>query len=326
MTHDPPQGRQADSRSGDWCAEAEEAIDPVMREAIGWFTVLSDGQAHADAQAAARRWLAASPAHQAAYRDVEAMWTGTVRLSGEKRARDAARRMNRRRFGQLALLAAVGAGAGLTWMNFRAGRIATAPGEQRLVALEDGSRIQMSGATELSVKISAAARKIDLHRGEAYFTVARGRTPFTVTAAAGTVEALGTQFDIAITGERTQVLVMEHAVRVGYADRSVTLRQGEKLIYRDRDLGVPQDANPQIDLAWREGKLVFMARPLGEVLEVLNRWSAERLTLVDGSLAAHPVTLIINIADVADVLPRLQDALPIRTRHVPLFGTLIYRA
>src|SRR5690606_11633043 len=116
--------------------------------------------------------------------------------------------------------------------------------------------IRMSGGTALSVKFSSAQRDIILHSGEAYFSVARGNIPFSVYAASGRVTALGTKFNIALSGDQAEVLVTEHAVQVDYATQSQVLRAGEKLTYEQDEISVRQKADAQVELSWLEGRLV----------------------------------------------------------------------
>ncbi len=307
-----------------WSAEAEQALDPVLRRAIDWFTVLSDGQADAETIAAHRRWIAADPRQAEAYRKAEILWAGTAQMH-QMQKRKTTRRMNRRNFGKLVLLAAFGAGS-YGVMKTTAPDFKTASGERRLVDLADGSQIHMSGGTALSVKITETQRNIILHHGEAYFSVARGQAPFSVQATSGRVTALGTKFNIALLNELAEVLVTEHAVRIDYAAQSVTLQQGQKLTYEKQQISAPLPADDQIDLSWLEGRLVFIDKPLSDIVQVLNRWSAEQLILMDSSLAQRPVTLVINIQDIDTVLTQLTQTLPIKTRHIPLWGTLIYSA
>lgn len=232
-------------------------------------------------------------------------------------------RINRRNFGALALLAVVGAG-GYGVLQTSEPDFETANGEGRLITLTDGSQIRMSGGTALSVKISPTQRDIILHSGEAYFSVARGNVPFSVYAASGRVTALGTQFNIALLADQAEVLVAEHAVQIDYASRSVTLHAGEKLTYKQHEINQPQPADSQVELSWLDGRLVFIDKPLGDVVQVLNRWSSMRLRIIDRQLANRPVTLIINIQDVDKVLSQLTQSLPVKIRYIPLWGTLIY--
>lgn len=310
----------SNSETAQWSSAAEQEIDPVMRKAIEWFTLFSDGQAGDEFTEAHQRWLAAAPEHRQAYSKVQRLWSGATQIHALNK-----RRINRRRFGKLVLLVVAGAGS-YGVVKASAPEFTTENGESRLISLADGSQIRMSGGTALSITMSTTQRDVILHHGEAYFTVARGNVPFSVYAASGRITALGTQFNIALLGDLAEVLVTEHAVKVEYTTHAVTLHEGQKLTYAQSEISAPQVADRQVDLSWLEGRLVFIDRPLGDVVQVLNRWSATRLRIMDSQLARRPVTLIINIQDIDKVLQQLARSLPVKTRSIPLWGTLIYRA
>ncbi|MFK4824922.1 FecR family protein [Paenochrobactrum sp. BZR 588] len=309
-----------------WSTEAEEAIDPLMQEAINWFSMLSDGQADAEQMAKHQNWLEADPQHAEAYAQVARMWGNLTHMSAIKRNKKSTATINRRLFGQLALMAVIGGGSGAIWLKNRGHDYQTLTGEIRQFTLADGSIIELSGESAVSVDFNAKARIVILHYGEAYFTVARSDKPFVVKAAEAQITALGTQFNVAVLNDQATVIVTEHAVRIDYAHQTATLHAGEKLIYANNIINPPTPSDDETDLAWRNGKLIFIARPLAEVLQELNRWSPVRLRLIDGGLSNHQVTLIVNISDIADIVPQLAGSLPIRTRFIPLIGTLIYRA
>lgn len=307
-----------------WSSEAEQAIDPLMQEAIHWLSKLSDGQADETTLAAHQNWLAISTEHELAYDEAVRMWGNLAHLNTLQQHQKKTAKLNRRHFGQLALFAVLGGGAAYSWMKVNDYDYVTAAGEIRLIDLPDGSQIQMAGETAVSVQFTPEMRLITLHHGEAYFTVARHALQFVVEAADARITALGTQFNVRLLKEQAIVMVTEHAVRVDYAHHSATVTEGEKLHYAANSISLAEKADSETELAWRSGKLIFIARPFSEVLQELNRWSPERLRLMDGRLASRPVTLIVNISDIGDIVPQLSQALPISALYVPFFGTMIY--
>lgn len=309
-----------------WSTQAEAEIDPLMQEAINWFSMLSDGQADAAQIEKHQNWLKSDPQHVEAYAQVSRMWDNLTHMSAIKKNKKSTTIINRRLLGQLAFMAVIGGTSGALWLKTGGYDYQTRIGEIRRFILADGSTIELSGESAVSVDFNTKARHVSLHYGEAYFSVAHGDKPFVVKAAKAQITALGTQFNVALQDDRATVIVTEHAVRIDYAHQTATLNAGEKLIYADNVINPPKPLDDEADLAWRNGKLIFIARPFAEVLQVLNRWSTDRLRLIDGSLAQHPVTLIVNIRDISDIVPQLADSLPIRTRRIPLLGTLIYRS
>jgi transmembrane sensor len=93
--------------------------------------------------------------------------------------------------------------------------IRTAIGEQRSIALADGSLVQLNTNSELRVEIKDSERRIILERGEARFTVAKDpKRPFVVKTPQATVRALGTVFNVQIAAQGTDVAVLEGHVEV----------------------------------------------------------------------------------------------------------------
>ncbi len=79
-------------------------------------------------------------------------------------------------------------------------------GERRVVALADGSQISMDSDTKILVDYSKTERALRLARGRARFDVAHDTSrPFTVTAGAETVVAVGTSFDVEKLGSTVLV-------------------------------------------------------------------------------------------------------------------------
>ena len=69
--------------------------------------------------------------------------------------------------------------------------------EDLIVALADGSRLHLSGGTELSVRITPWSRTVTMAHGQTYFDVAHERLrSFTVDTGSASVSVLGTAFDI----------------------------------------------------------------------------------------------------------------------------------
>jgi transmembrane sensor len=53
-----------------------------------------------------------------------------------------------------------------------------------------------------------------------------------------------------------------------------------------------QIAKVNVDVAtsWRRGQLVFVRRPLGEVVDEINRYSEKKIVVADAALADAPIT------------------------------------
>ena len=73
----------------------------------------------------------------------------------------------------------------------------TGIGEQRSLALEDGSSIKLNAMSRIRVRFTATRRDIELIEGQAFFRVAKDKTrPFIVESKGTQVRAVGTEFDV----------------------------------------------------------------------------------------------------------------------------------
>ncbi|MNH37972.1 fec operon regulator FecR [compost metagenome] len=69
---------------------------------------------------------------------------------------------------------------------------------------------------------------------------------------------------------------------------------------------------------WQRGKLIFNARPLGEVLAELGRYIPGVLYLTDETLAARRISGIFDVDDPQAALKALEQTQPIRITRLPL--------
>jgi transmembrane sensor len=168
----------------------------------------------------------------------------------------------------------------------------TAVGEQRSVALADGSVLTLNTDSQVEVVMGSAARELRLLRGEVHFTVAHDASrPFRVNAGGRIVQAVGTAFDVRMhQGQVIEVIVTEGRVKVLAADAKAI---AEKLD-RGQVLRVEASGSSQVRsldsetlaarLAWRNGMLVFDGRSLQSALEEFSRYTPDRLVITDPRL------------------------------------------
>ncbi len=196
----------------------------------------------------------------------------------------------------LAVAASVFVMVAVAWPILRppaptAERYATAVGEQRELALSDGSHVLLDTDSVLTVRYGRRQRRVALERGRAQFEVAHDAgKPFIVDAANGSIRALGTQFQVRVADNAATVLLLEGRVAVtapaprsgGHAE---TLRPGEELSF-DSVRGAWSRHRPDMAFArgWVQGELVFDERRLDELVEESNRYAVTKLRLADPAL------------------------------------------
>ncbi|WP_052192295.1 FecR family protein [Sphingomonas sp. Ant H11] len=149
----------------------------------------------------------------------------------------------------------------------------TKRGEERSIALADGSRLELNGATALDVTIDAQQRTVVLRRGEAFFDVAHEPDrPFVVTARGSSTRVLGTAFDIDLARNEVKLAVFRGRVRFGAsdADTGVLVPAGWRSRFDGTTASAPSRFDPtQQD--WRHNWLDTDEMRLGDLVEALNR-------------------------------------------------------
>ncbi|GGF63809.1 sensor [Azorhizobium oxalatiphilum] len=203
----------------------------------------------------------------------------------------------------------------------------TATGEIRTLRLDDGSSVELNTASALAIDYSPSERRIRLLRGEAVFTVAKDSArPFVVEAASGTAVARGTVFAVGKDGDGATVTVLESRVGVSYpaSAGAVELSPGEAVAYSRRGLDNVRAVDADTRTAWRRGKLVFVDRPLGEVIAELNRYYAGRIQIIDDSISNKSVSGVFDIRDPARALHAVEEALGLHSTSLTSYLVLLH--
>lgn len=292
----------------------------ASREAAAWFALLLDDKATEADHQNFRAWLLADTRNAEAYARMEKLW---ARAAFEQKPVEAA--SSRRTFLKTAVgTFVVAAAGGSGWLWTRQSDFSTGTGETNAIRLEDGSTIELSAASSISIDFTPSLRRVVLRRGEAYFTVTPDlRRPFVVEAGELRATALGTAYSVSMSSERTSVAVTEHSVRVEANGRLIDLIEGQSLDWAANRFGRVSSDETDSRLAWRERRLVFLARPLGEIVEEINRWRDGHLFILDPILARRTVTAIIDLNDMADIDKTLEHGLPIALSSYSPYLTLV---
>jgi len=219
--------------------------EPLRETAAAWHDRMHREKVPDDARAAFAQWLAESPAHRAAYEDIDRTW-GDLRAAAHDPQilalrHEAALRLTRRTSKRTRPFAWAAAAVVLTVMGtslvamsmhstsgrsltvllldvFRTTddrRYATATGQRLTVTLRDGSQLTLNTQTELQIAFTKTERAVRLIRGQALFEVAKDPArPFVVTAHSRRFIAVGTAFDVRLAGEQIELTMVEGTVRV----------------------------------------------------------------------------------------------------------------
>ncbi|MCP1470770.1 transmembrane sensor [Sphingobium sp. OAS761] len=148
--------------------------------------------------------------------------------------------------------------------------VQTRPGESRTIALDDGTRIDLNGATTLRLD-HRNARFAALDSGEAAFTVRHDAAdPFRVTVGDAIFEDAGTMFNIVHTSRATRIGVSEGRVIYNPSAEAISLPAGRGLADDAQGLRMT-DIAPSAVASWREGRLTYSNMPVGDIAEDIAR-------------------------------------------------------
>ena len=270
-------------------------------------------------------WLDADPAHAELYQAMAAADADMADLIAVAPSSPAvlipSPPVTRRRFGGwiggavAASLVAV-TGYGLLPQRSDPYSIATMAGERRSVTLADGSRIDINGATRITLD-RRNPRLATLDSGEALFTVVHDdRRPFIVHAGGAELRDVGTVFNVVSEADGLLLGVAEGAVIYNPKHEAVTVDAGNTLRVHPGDPVVTLGhADPAAMVAWRQNRLVYDGAPLGLVAADIRR-NLGLAVAVSPEVAARPFRGVIVLDRETDrVLARLGPLLDVRVER-----------
>jgi transmembrane sensor len=311
--------------------------DGSLDEAAQWFARLLDAKCPPEERAAFERWRQADPSHAAAYRELETIWQRSESAVKDPAIAAAARRAlrnepgtSRRWFfpvlatGMAILVAAITLPRWLAAPAEPTGTVyATTAGQQRTVQLEDGSSMLLDTDTDVVVRYSSLTRRVDLLRGQAQFAVQGNHAwPFVVHAGNGTVTAVGTEFQVRLDGDATDVALLKGKLAIAAlspdgALQNASLIGGQSLSFDQAGHITPVHA---IDLqqaqGWTQGKLFVHDWRLPQLLAEMNRYNVAKIGIGDSSLQNIRISGVFRTNDQQTFLLMLQQGWAIRARRV----------
>ncbi|MGS2723463.1 FecR family protein [Porticoccus sp. GXU_MW_L64] len=192
-------------------------------------------------------------------------------------------------------------------------------GEQRQVALEDGSQILINTASTVTVDFQDNQRRIELQQGEAYFMVEKQPDrPFTVFTPQFKVTAIGTAFNVRLDGSH-QVIVTEGTVQVAQHqsenNKTILLTAGESAgmgLVPEKNAAV----NPDVELAWHKGILNFHRKTLQQAVTEFGRYSNVHFYVMDPQLQQTMIGGSFKIGDTQAFMSALSESLGVTFKRV----------
>ena len=190
---------------------------------------------------------------------------------------------------------------GVVWLRYSSSRIyETAKGQHSNITLQDSTEVTLNYLSELKVNRSPfeKARRVSL-KGEALFHVRKNGTPFIITTDIGTVQVLGTQFNVRLRDEKMEVAVLSGTVRLSVfkdgKDSSIILTTGQiSQCARNDYPGLPASLPFSDYPGWLQGKITTYKSSLASVCRDLESQLDIKIKIENPQLSAATITGTIN--------------------------------
>jgi transmembrane sensor len=236
-----------------------------------------------------------------------------------------------------------------TYILTSSGVYATAIGEQRSLALSDGSTVELNSLSKIRIRYSEHERTVDLLQGQALFHVAKDTTrPFIVHSGQTCVRAVGTQFDVYRKADGTIVTVVEGRVAIlnerhpfrpkhegeqglrdpapgtevaDFAQRegddAILLTAGEQITVSPKTARKALHPNLAGATSWTQRQLVFDSASFSDVAEEFNRYNERKLVIDPAALGTLHISGVFSSTDAGSLIRFLRDRPGVRVTETP---------
>jgi ferric-dicitrate binding protein FerR (iron transport regulator) len=186
------------------------------------------------------------------------------------------------------------------------------------ITLPEGSTVWLNHNSSLlyPATFSEKLRKVEL-KGEGYFDVTHNpRSPFIVKAGDIQVVAYGTTFNVMAYPDENKIetTLIEGSVEMIKAssdEKGTSLYKmnpsDHTVYYKENNEIVTKTIKDERYISWKEGKLIFTAEPLDEVVKKLSRWFNVDIQIKDHELDDITITATF----VHETLPQVMGLLSI---------------
>lgn len=332
-----------------------------QQDALDWFVRRRDSGWRADDENRFQTWLKADVRHASAYAQCADQWQQLgampadlvarmrTRLAQDKAFEVAVAQPSRRQFlvwPTASAIVATASGMGyMVWQELQqptsVQTFRTERGQQQVVSLSDGSRLQLDTQTQVTVHFFRQRREVQLLDGQVVFEVQPDGRPFHVLAGATRVTVVGTRFAVRYTPEvvgntHVQVAVEEGHVRVAQLlateveqgnydlQAGVLLTMGQQVSSDPQ--GVVQAVTPipaDAIAPWRDRRVNFVDVPLLQALAELERYGTTGLRISDPNVATIRLSGSFDPIALTDLYKALPRVLPVRLQERPGFTEVV---
>lgn len=148
-------------------------------------------------------------------------------------------------------------------------------GKSVSILLSDGSKMMINSSTEVTFPIVFDPHKREICvNGEVYLNVAKDPVkPFTVHTTSGTVQVLGTAFNLnSYDPACMEVTLIKGSVKVVTSKSEVTLQPGTTAITDNEEKIRVEQSKDDHAVSWTTGIYYFQHSDVNEIKGILERW------------------------------------------------------
>lgn len=292
-----------------------------LQEAAEWFFRQDGAPLSATDEVLFQNWLIASEENRAAYAEISGTWHELAHVPDISSVPHLSPSIITKNYWFRAPMPVAAVFScfflllGGAWYSDFATRISadgyTETGELQTLHLPDGSTAEMNSGTAIAIHYSSSERRLRLLKGEAVFTVsADAQRPFVVEANGGEATALGTVYAVRDDEKGATVTVVESHVAIAALPEGQNVRLGpdQRVSYQNGMMSAVQAVDAQSETAWRRHKLIFVDKPLGDVIDELNRYHKGMIRIVDNSISTRRISGVFETNDIVAVIDTLKKS------------------
>ena len=314
---------------------ADELNFTRYREAAEWLLRLNEVDASEAQIEQWLRWCQADAQNLVAFEKLQQDWHDTAGFKSAPELLHAlqvdptSRRAHRRPFNRLrssrvfpwaaAACLMIAVSLGYQFFHRRPVHEVIVATQEEPATLPDGSSLLLSAKAAAEVDFSGTIRRVVLRPdGEAFIKVRHDKArPFTVSAGALTVTAVGTAFDVRRGTDGVTVTVEEGTIVAAAEGLKGPMQwrvgAGYQVKYsEDLRTAVVSRIDTISALRWRDGELSYDDAPLETVIADINRYSAVNVTVRDPKLLRMHFTGTVFVGSLNDWIKALEAKYPLQ--------------